>query len=126
MSQRYLISNLLFSFTSQSGIHVFQSIWSKPSRLNFIPFLSVFFVCRSQRQSRRKMFFSSEHIHPPGTNISAKSNEAAHCGRFGTWELKNTKNQRWRAEGNAGGIVGYSLVFHLFYKVSSDFRWIRH
>ena len=38
------ISNRLFAFTSQSGIHVFQSILSKQPRLNCIPFISVF-VC---------------------------------------------------------------------------------
>ena len=35
------IFNRLFSFTSESGIHVFQSILSKQPRLNFIPFISV-------------------------------------------------------------------------------------
>ena len=87
------IFNRLFSFTSESGIHVFQSILSKQLRLNFIPFISVlllslFFFCRSQGQSRRKVeslcfFLSSRHMHPPGTYISAKSKVAAHCGRCG-------------------------------------------
>ena len=89
------IFNRLLSFTSESGIHVFQSILSKQLRLNFIPFISVlllslFFFCRSQGQSRRKVefeslcfFLSSRHMHPPGTYISAKSKVAAHCGRCG-------------------------------------------
>ena len=88
------ISNRLFSFTSQSGVHVFQSILSKQLRLNFIPFISVFF-CRSQLQSRRKVeslrFLKSKHMHPPGPYISAKSKATAHCGRFGALGAKKHK-----------------------------------
>ena len=38
---------------------------------------------------------------------------------LGHWELSLI--QRWRAE----GMVGFSLIFHLFYKVSSDYRGIK-
>ena len=75
---------------------MFQSILSKPPLLNFIPFVCLFgFFCRSQRQSRRKVeslcFFSGKHMHPPGTNISAKNKKTAHCGRFGTLGTKKHK-----------------------------------
>ena len=57
------ISNRLFSFTSQSGIHVFQSILSKQPRLIYLfpiyfcvaVVVVVGFFCRSQGQSRRKV-----------------------------------------------------------------------
>ena len=40
-------------------------------------------------------FFSSTHMHPPGPYISAKSQEAAHCGRFGALGTKlNSKMAR--------------------------------
>ena len=38
---------------------------------------------------------------------------------LGHWKLSLI--QRWRAE----GMVGFSLVFHLFCKVSSDYKWIK-
>ena len=109
---------------------MFQSILSKPPLLNFIPFicLFVFFFCRSQRQSHRKVespcFFSGKHIHSPGANISAKSKETAHCGRFGSLGTKKhkIKDGAWKV---TEGMVGFSLVFHLFCKVSSDYRWIK-
>ena len=42
----------------------------------------------------------------------------------GHWELKRTKSKMARGS-NAEGMAGLSLVFHLFSKVSSDYRWIK-
>ena len=74
-------------------------------------------------------------MHPPGTYNSAKSKEAAkshnrmaleaaHCGRFGTLGAKNhkIKDGAWKAMQKAWFV---SLVFHLFCKVSSDYRRIK-
>ena len=42
-------------------------------------------------------FFSSTHMHPPGALYFRKSQEAAHCGRFGALETKlNSKMARGR------------------------------
>ena len=108
---------------------MFQSILSKPPLLNFIPFVSFFliFFCRSQRQSRRKVesqCFFFKHIHPPEANISVKSKETAHCERFGTLGTKTHKIKDGAPKATEG-MVGFSLVFHLFCKVSSDYRWIK-
>ena len=49
-----LISNYLFSFTPQSGVHVFQSILSKQPCSNFIPFIPVlFFVDQSDKVAEK-------------------------------------------------------------------------
>ena len=95
MSQRYLFPTVCFIYTP---------IWSpcvsvyfvKITSLKFFPFISVFFFCRSGRQSRRKVgrqrfFFSSKHMHPLGPYISAESKEAAHCARFGALGTKKHK-----------------------------------
>ena len=58
-------------------------------------------------------------MHLPGPYISAKSEEAAHCGRFGALGTKKHTDKD-----GAEGMVGFSLVFRLFRKVSSDYRWI--
>ena len=62
-------------------------------------------------------------MHPPGPYISAKSKETAHCGRFGALGTKKHKIKDGARK--AQGMVGFSLVFHLFSKVSSDYRWIK-
>jgi len=66
-------------------------------------------------------------MHPPWTYISAKNKEAAHCARFGALGTKKHKiKDGARKERNAEGrVVGFSLVFHLFPKVSSDYKWIK-
>ena len=97
---------------------MFQSILPKPHLLNFIPFVSFFFFfCRSQRQSRRKVeglcfFFCSKHMHAPGANISAKSKETAHCGRFGPWELKSTKSKMARGRQQKAWLVFLSFFIY--------------
>ena len=60
---------------------------------------------------------------PPRPYISARSKEAAHCGRFGALGTKKHKIKDGARK--AEGMVGFSLVFHLFSKVSSDYRWIK-
>ena len=60
---------------------------------------------------------------PPRPYISARSKEAAHCGRFGALGTKKHKIKDGARK--AEGVVGFSLVFHLFSKVSSDYRWIK-
>ena len=101
------ISNRLFSFTSQSGIHVFQSILSKQPRLNFIPFISVLLLllfCRSQGQSRRKVeslcfcFYSADTCTHRGHRflISAKTRWPRIVDDVGPWELKIRKSKMAR------------------------------
>ena len=116
------ISNRLFAFTSQSGIHVFQSILSKQPRLNCIPFISVFvclflflfcfFFCRSQRRSRGKVeslcfFLSRRHMHPPGSYNQQRARRPPRAiigwllrprivDDLGPWELKITKSKMAR------------------------------
>ena len=58
-------------------------------------------------------------MHPPGPYFSARSKEAAHCGRFATLET-NTHSKRVR--GRHGCV---SPVFHQLCKVSSDYRQIK-
>ena len=55
-------------------------------------------------------------MHLPGPYFSVKSNEAAHCGRFGALET-NTHSKMAR-----GGHGCFSPVFHLLCKVSSEYR----
>ena len=73
---------------------MFQSILSQQPDLKFIPFISVFFFCRSERQSLRKIesmlfFLAADTCTHRGPIISANSKEAAHCGRFGALGTKN-------------------------------------
>ena len=63
-------------------------------------------------------------MHSPGPYISAKSKETAHCGRFGTLGTKKLKIKDGARKATEG-MVGFSLVFHLFCKVSSDYRLIK-
>ena len=58
-------------------------------------------------------------MHPPGPYFSARSKEAAYCGRFGALET-NTHSKV--ARGRRGC---FSAVFHLLCKVSSDYRQIK-
>ena len=61
---------------------------------------------------------------PPRPYISARSKEAAHCGRFGALGTKKHKIKDGARKATEG-MVGLSLVFHLFSKVSSDYRLIK-
>ena len=80
-------------------------------------------MTKLQKSRKCMFFFSSKHMHPPGPYISAKSKEPAHCGRFGTVGTKKHKIKDGARK--AKGMVGFSLVFHLFCKVSSDYRWTK-
>ena len=55
-------------------------------------------------------------MHPPGPYFSARSTEAAHCGRIGTL---GTNTHSKMARGRHGC---FSPVFHILCKVSSDYR----
>ena len=61
----------------------------KPTALKVYPHLlmDLFFKfeLRSCEEDRKSILtFSSKHMHPPGPYFPARSEEAAHCGRFGT------------------------------------------
>ena len=78
------------------------------------------FELRSREKDRKSiLFFSSKHMHLLGPYFSAKSKEAAHCGRFGAL---GTNTHSKMARGRHGC---FSPVFHLLCKVSSDYRWIK-
>ena len=75
---------------------MFQSILSKQPRLNFVPFIPVFFflVDKTDKVAEKwkvYVFFEQQHMHPTGPYISAKSKEAAHCGRLGALGTKKHK-----------------------------------
>ena len=61
----------------------------KPTALKVYPHLLMDFFfkfeLRSCEEDRKSiLIFSSKHMHPPGPYFPARSEEAAHCGRFGT------------------------------------------
>ena len=106
---------------------------SLKSLLNFILLISVFFffffkigAIKSQKSRNSKFFLAANTCTYRGPIFQQRARRPRIVDDLGPWELKSTKsNQRWRAEGNAEGVVGFYLVFHLFCKVSSDYRWIK-
>ena len=69
-------------------------------------------------------FFCSKHMHAPGANISGT--EQGDRALWTIWALGTKKHKiKDGARKATEGMVGLSLVFHLFCKVSSDFRWIK-
>ena len=95
MSQRELFPTFVFYYSPirSPSVSVFLS---KQSRLKFIPFIPGFFqqirATKSQNSSQkiRKSMFFQQQTHAPtqALYISAKSEDAAHCGRFGALGTK--------------------------------------
>ena len=120
----YYILPFFFSIILQSNpVHVFQSILLNQPRLKFIfIYFCTYFLglSRFERQSREKdsksiLFFSSKTFTNRGPIFQQRAKRPRVVDVLGHWELSYI--QRWRAE----GMVGFSPVFHLFCKVSSDY-----
>ena len=123
------ISCHFFSIIFQSDpVHVFQSVLLNQPRLKFIPiYFCTYFLdlSRLERQSREKdsksiyFFLAANTCTHRGPIFLQRAKRPRIVDVLGHWEL--SKIQRWRFE----GMVGFSPVFHLFCKVSSDYRWIK-
>ena len=122
MSERFLP---LFSITVRSGVYVSFSLFcqNNPPHKVYPHLFLCFFVDLSNKVAEKIAslfyFFSSTHVHPPGPYISERARRPRIVVDLGHWKLSLI--QRWRAE----GMVGFSLDFHLFCKVSSDHRGIK-
>ena len=123
MSERF---RLCFLFDSPiRSLCIIQSILSKQPRIKFISiYFCALLVDLSNKVAEKiasLFYFFWQQIHAPTRAVffQRRARRPRIVVDLGHWELNLI--QRWRAE----GMVGFSLVFHLFCKVSSDYRWIK-
>ena len=123
MSERFLP---LFHVTVPSGVYVSCSLFCQnnpPHKV--IPIYFCAFLVDLRNKVAEKIanpfyfFLTANTCTHWGPIFQQRASRPRFVVDLGHWELSLI--QRWRAE----GMVGFSLIFHLFYKVSSDYRGIK-
>ena len=122
MSEQFLP---LFSIPVRSGVYLSFSLFcqNKPPHKVYPHLFLCFFVDLSNKVAGNLAslfyFFYQQTCTHRGPIFQQRARRPRIVVDLGHWELSLI--QRWRAK----GMVGFSLVFHLFCKVSSDHRGIK-
>ena len=121
MSERFLPLNCFLLQSDPESMYHEVVYFVKTTPHKVYPHLFLCFCCRFERQSRGKdansmLFSAANTCTHRGPMFQPRRRRPPIVDDLGHWELSLI--QRWRAE----GMVGSSPVFHLFCKVSSEYR----